>query len=253
MCSHPNRAELVCAMHLVSTAHTASWHNDFTSDLQCSKYNRMSSCWVACHHLHLRMAHLHVQVTKRHRSRKQIKVEDATQDGQSAPVTANGLVDNASANSYDSTQQAFGSASSHSNPLAKSAVKPRIPKRKQSAISKSDARPDASVASVADAMLSSGTPNSSSVQEQAAGLAPKKKRRIRVKTDPEAVGEPSCQAASGTEGVAVEAVAAAVQAVAGDVGVSGKKPKRRRIKASEVAVDTETELVDGPVTGNDLS
>lgn len=198
------------------------------------------------------MAHLHVQVTKRHRSRMQIKVEDATQDGQSAPVTANGLVNNGSRNSYDSTQQAFGSASSHSNPSAQSAVQPRTPKRKRSAISKSDASPDASVASVADAMLSSGTPNSSSVQEQAADLAPKKKQRTRVKTDPEAVGEPTCQAASGTDGAPVEAVAAAVQAVAGEVGVSGKKPKRRRIKTTEVAVDTETELVDGPVTGQYL-
>lgn len=194
------------------------------------------------------MAHLHVQVTKRHRSRTQIKVEDATQDGQSAPGTANGLVNNCSGTSYDSTQQAYDSAQPHSNPSAMSAVEPRTPKRKLSAIFKS-VRLDSSVTSVANAVLSSGTGDSSSAQEQAAVLAPKKKQRTTVKADPEAVGEYIGKAASGAEGVAVEAVAAAVQDVAGDVGVSGKKPKRRRIKTSEVAVDTETELVDGPVTG----
>lgn len=186
------------------------------------------------------------KVNKRHRSRKQIKVEDATQDSQSAEK---GLVNNGSGTSYNSTQEAFGSAQCLSNPSATSAVEPRVPKRKRSARPKSNARPDASATSVADAMLSSSTSDSSSVQEQAAALAPKKQQRTRVKTDPGAVDEPAGQVASGTEGTPVEAVAAAVQAVAGDAGASGKKPKRRRVKASEVAVDTETELVDGSVKG----
>ena len=58
----------------------------------------------------------------------------------------------------------------------------------------------------------------------------------------------ACQEADATP---AEAVAAAVDAVASDDGMKAKKKvKRQKVKASEVAVDTEVELLDTPVNGS---
>ena len=53
------------------------------------------------------------------------------------------------------------------------------------------------------------------------------------------------------EATPAEAVAAAVEAVTSENGVKAKKKvKRQQVKASEVAVNAEVELLDTPVKGS---
>ena len=180
-----------------------------------------------------------MQVTKRHRSRQQVKVEDASEDPLAAPVAAHGFLSNVGGVNQGTQQtSAAGNAQTHMQPEDSSPVKPKTPKRKRSASTKSKAGSDAVSATTAAADIALGADETA--QEVLHISAPQKKQKTKAKAETEA----------GLEGTAAEAVAAAVQAVTGDNAASGKsKPKKQRVKATEVAVDTTTELIDAPVKG----
>lgn len=110
---------------------------------------------------------------------------------------------------------------SNSHPGSSTAKKPRLK-------SKTTAAADVSVASDATEGALSAL-GSSAEQQAAAVIAPKK-----------AAGRKRPAATTAT---AVEAVNAAVAAVTADVEAR-KPPKRKRIKATEMAVEMETELVE---------
>ena len=180
-----------------------------------------------------------MQVTKRRRSRQQVKVEDASEDPLAAPIVAQSLLSN-DGGPHQGTQQTkpADNAHMHMQPEDSSPVKPKTPKRKRTASTKSKAGSDAvsAATAVADAALGADE----TAQEVLHISAPQKKQKTKAKAETEA----------GVEGTAAEAVAAAVQAVSTDNAASGKKKtKKQRVKATEVAVDTTTELIDAPVKG----
>ncbi len=176
---------------------------------------------------------------KRHRSRQQVKVEDASEDSLAAPVAAQGLLSNDGGVNQGTQQTSEPDiVLMHMQPEDSSPVKPKAPKRKRSASTKSKAGSDAVSAATAAADAALGADETA--QEVLHISAPQKKQKTKAKAETEA----------GLEGTAAEAVAAAVQAVTSDNAASGKKkPKKQRVKATEVAVDTTTELIDAPVKG----
>jgi len=180
-----------------------------------------------------------MQVTKRHRSRQQAKVEDASEDPLAAPVVAQGLLSNdGGVNQGTQQTSAADIAQVPIQPEDSSPVKPKTPKRKRSASTKSKAGSDAvsAATAAADAALSADV----TAQEVVHISAPQKRQKTKAKAEVEA----------GIEGTAAEAVAAAVEAVTSDNAAAGKKKtKKQRVKATEVAVDSTTELIDAPVKG----
>ena len=157
-----------------------------------------------------------MQVTHRRRARQQVKVEDATQDALAADVHSNG----------NSNQDASNN-SSLTDALAMPAI-PKAPKRKRTAKVKAEPQATAedALAPLAEVIKEEAD------ADQTAVTAPKKQKRQTKGKD---------------QVNPVEAVAAAVDAVASDEP-GKKKPKRQRVKATELAVDTETELLeDAPV------
>ena len=177
-----------------------------------------------------------MQVTNRHQSRQQVKVEDASEDPLAASVAAHGLLSNdGGVNQGTQQTSVVDNAHMHIQSEDSSPVKPKTPKRKRSASTKSKAGSDAASAA-ADAALGADE----TAQEVLHISAPQKKQKTKEKAETEA----------GLESTAAEAVAAAVVAVTGDSAASGKKkPKKQWVKATEVAVDTTTELIDAPVKG----
>ncbi|DBA81748.1 TPA: hypothetical protein ACH3X1_007483 [Trebouxia sp. C0004] len=180
------------------------------------------------------------KVTKRHRSWQQVKVEDASQDLLAAPVVARGLLSNDGGVNQDTQQtSATHIAHMHTQPEDSSPAKPKTPKRKRSASTKPKAGSDAvsaATAAAADAALGADV----TAQEVLHSSAPQKRQKTKAKAEAEA----------GVDNTATEAVAAAVEAVTSDNTAFGKKkPKQQRVKATEVAVDTTTELIDAPVKG----
>ncbi|KAA6425044.1 MAG: UV damage endonuclease [Trebouxia sp. A1-2] len=179
------------------------------------------------------------KVTKRHRSRQQVKVEDASMHSRAVPVAAQGLLSSDDGINQGIQQtSAADIAQTLNQPADSSPVKPKTPKRKRSASTKSKAGSDAASAATAAADAASGADVTE--QEVLHIVAPHKKQNTKANGEVEA----------GTEGTPAEAVAAAVEAVTSDNAASGKKKtKKQRVKATEVAVDTTTELIDAPVKG----
>ncbi len=179
-----------------------------------------------------------MQATKRHRSRQQVKVEDASEDPLDVPVAAPGLLSNDVGVNQGTQQKSVPDiAQMHMQPEDSSPVKPKTHKRKRSASTKSKAGSDAvsEATAAADAALGDET-----AQEVLHISAPQKKQKTKAKAETEA----------GLEGRAAEAVAAVVQAVTSDNAASGKKKtKKQQVKATGVAVNTTTELIDAPVKG----
>lgn len=155
------------------------------------------------------------------------------------PVAAQGLLSSDDGINQGIQQtSAADIAQTLNQPADSSPVKPKTPKRKRSASTKSKAGSDAASAATAAADAASGADVTE--QEVLHIVAPHKKQNTKANGEVEA----------GTEGTPAEAVAAAVEAVTSDNAASGKKKtKKQRVKATEVAVDTTTELIDAPVKG----
>lgn len=130
-------------------------------------------------------------------------------------------------------------AGSNASSLTDAPATQKAPKRKRTA--KVKAEPDLKVQQVttetdikpeqlSGSAAAAATPADAALQQAIASMPAKQPRRPRK---PKVKDE------------AVEAVAAAVDEVAGDgKEPATKKPRRQRVKATELAVDTQTELVE---------
>ena len=178
-----------------------------------------------------------------HRSRKQVQVDDATQDLLSTIHGAHGHT-SIKDSSIAPSSAAAGSQMLATPELSASVEQPATPVRKRS---KSSAKPKAEPETDASPLQPAATdclPHDTdclphdTASEQMPVVLPKKKRKTRSKPNSVAEASPA------------EAVAAAVEAVTGDEDGGGhKKVKRQQVKATEVAVKTETEVVDAPASG----
>ena len=170
-----------------------------------------------------------LQVTKRRRSRKQLQVEDPTEQSLAQPSTPTALLGRTSSSTTDSTP--FSDAPSSSKILtdagAATSAESKAGKRKRTA------------APQIEASSALGTPS----QTDVALPIVNPKRRLASK-------EAAVAGAEAAGATPAEAVAAAVEAVTSEEGGT-KKVKRQRMKASEVAVNTEVELLDTYVKGKD--
>ncbi len=208
-----------------------------------------------------------MQVSKRHRARKQLLVAGATKDALAHSSAASPLLSNAASSSHDSSplnaddepspavepktpkQKRLTSVNSEVSPATASATAANtvsgdtvqqehmqavVPNKKQSASkAKLKAAVKMEITSLADVVADGEADNKA--REQMPVVAPNKKQRTQVAAQPEVEAEAS----------PMEAIAAAAEVVtSGDE--SGKKVKRQRVKATDMAVDTKIELVDAP-------
>ena len=158
-------------------------------------------------------------------------MEDATEQALAGPSNPPALPSDPTASNTDTAQTSDAPASSHLTANAASSaatVKPKAAKRKHASASIYNTSKGPLTAVDADELMPVVTP----------------KRRQPSK-------KAKAAAAEEAEATPAEAVAAAVEAVTSDDD-GNKKVKRQRVKASEVAVDTEVELLDTPVKGRHL-
>lgn len=169
-----------------------------------------------------------MQVTKRRRSRKQLQVEDATQHALADSVLPEAISSSPTASNRASTLPSDAPATSQllNDADVSTAAQPKVAKRKRTASVKSKE------SNASDIVADAGEPMP---------IVTPKRRQASKKGKPASAEE--------AEATPAEAVAAAVEAVTSDDG-GNKKVKRQRVKASEVAVDTQVELLDTPVKGN---
>ena len=179
-----------------------------------------------------------LQVTTTHRYRKQVQVDDATQDVLSTIHGPHGHTSTKDS-SIAPSSAAAGSQMLATPELSASVEQPTTPVRKRSKSSaKPKAEPETDVSPLQPAAPATDCLPHDTASEQMPVVLPKKKRKTRSK--PNSVAEAS----------PVEAVAAAVEAVTKDEDGGGhKKVKRQQVKATEVAVKTETEALDAPASG----
>ncbi|KAL3142635.1 hypothetical protein ABBQ38_002945 [Trebouxia sp. C0009 RCD-2024] len=154
------------------------------------------------------------KVTKRRRSRKQLFVEDATEDALAASAPPHPLLSHTPTSNPHQTTTAVPGAS------AAAAAKPQAAKRKRTASSKASEALGLGVEVDGEGSMPVVTPKHRQASKKAGGAG---------------------------EATPAEAVAAAVEAVTSDG--RKKKVKRQRVKASEVAVSTEVELVETSAEG----
>ena len=154
-------------------------------------------------------------------------MEDATEQALAHPSPhPRALPSNPTANITDTAQSSDEPASPDA--ASSPAVKPKAGKRKQ--------------ASGATSQASEGPASMVDADEPMPVVTPKRRHSSkRAKAAP--AGE--------AEATPAEAVAAAVEAVTSDDD-GNRKVKRQQVKASEVAVDTQVELLDAPVKGRHL-
>ena len=165
-----------------------------------------------------------MQITKRRRSRKQLIVEDATSDAVAASSPPQPRLGDTDSAGPSDTPRALATADSS---VAADAPKPKTIKRKRAATS----------------MESSGLDTAVIGHELMPVVTPKGRPASRKSK--------AAAASEEAEASPVEAIAAAVEAVTSDDGGKVKKKvKRQQVKASEVAVNTEVELLDTPVKGS---
>ena len=157
----------------------------------------------------------YMQITHRRRAKHQLQ---ATQEALTDKLLSNG------AGSTQDTSNVSSFNDAPDTPL------PKVPRRKRRGkVEAESSAAEDTLATAADIL------SDDKAADQTGASAPVKKRKR----------QPKAKSVN-----AVEAVAAAVDAVAGDVGQPGKKkPKRQRVKATELAVDTETRLEDGTIAG----
>lgn len=141
-------------------------------------------------------------------------VEDATEDALAASSSPHPLLSHTPTSNPHQTTAAPPGAS------AAAAAKPQAAKRKRAATSKASEALGLGVEADDQGSMPVVTPRHRQASKKAGGPG---------------------------EATPAEAVAAAVEAVTSDVGK--KKVKRQRVKASEVAVSTEVELVEAPAQG----
>lgn len=170
-------------------------------------------------------------------------VEDATNNALAAPSTPQPHLGITASPEPSDTPHALAPADPGA---AADAPKPKASKRKHKAMSMASRGMDTAVVG-GDEPMPVVTPKrrrASKKSKAAAGAQD-------AESTPGEAGKESNAAARAQEVAATpgEAVAAAVEAVTSDDGGKVKK-KRQRVKASEVAVNTEVELLDAPAKGN---
>lgn len=176
-----------------------------------------------CLQCYLLASHLDVQMTKRRRSRKQLVVEDAANNALAAPSRPQPLLGDTNSAEPSDTPHAVAIANSNA---AADVAKPKTSKRKRAAMSRESPGLDTAVAG----------------DEPMPLVTPKRK--------PASKKGKAAAASQEAEATPAEAVAAAVEAViSDDGGRANRKVKKQRVKASEVAVNTEVELLDSQVKG----
>lgn len=151
-------------------------------------------------------------------------VEDATNDALAASSPPQPILGDTDSAGPSDAHHALAIADSSA---AADSPKPKTSKRKRAATSKESPELDTAVGG--DELMPLVTP---------------KHRPASRKSKAAAVAQEA-------EATPAEAVAAAVEAVTSDDGGNSKnKVKRQQVKASEVAVNTEVELLDAPVKGD---
>ena len=150
-------------------------------------------------------------------------VEDATNNALAAPSRPQPLLGDTNIAEPSDTPHAVAIADSGA---AVDSPKPKTSKRKRAAMSRESPGLDTAVAG-----------------DEPMPLVTPKRKPATKKGKAAAAGQEA-------EATPAEAVAAAVEAViSNDGGSTKQKVKKQRVKASEVAVNTEVELLDSPVKG----
>ena len=171
-------------------------------------------------------------------------MEDATNNALAVPSTPRPQPGITASAAPSDTPHALAPADSGA--AAADAPKPKASKRKLKAMSTADPGLETAVLGGAEP-LPVVTPKRKRASKKSKAAAASQE----AEATPGEAGKKSNAAAAAEEVAATpgEAVAAAVEAVTSGDGGKVKK-KRQRVKASEVAVNTEVELLDAPAKGN---